>query len=160
MRTRTAVNIMFAMVILGCGVALLLAACAGPPVVPPPSVSPTPTATATPNRTPVTKPTTVKAKPPRTTPPPPGTGQIPEGTSGRPTILGDDVVHAGEDVPAATYRAVKPVDPDGYCYWQKSSDAEGQHIISNGNPTGGRPAVTLKAGQWFTSQGCPDWLRQ
>jgi len=79
-----------------------------------------------------------------------------------PTIAGDDVVQVGQDVPAGTYRAVEAVENDGFlmCYWLKSSDAEGTQIISNGLPQGGRPQVTLKKGQWFTSQGCPTWRKQ
>jgi hypothetical protein len=75
------------------------------------------------------------------------------------TIAGDDLVHVGEDVPAGTYRAVVPID-GGDCYWKKSRDAEGENIISNDIPAGGRPQVTLKSGQWFTSQGCPEWAKK
>lgn len=75
-------------------------------------------------------------------------------------IGGDEVVHVGEDVPAGTYRAATGVDDGAYCYWQKSSDSEGQNIISNGAPQGGRPQVVLKSGQWFSSQGCPDWVKR
>lgn len=74
------------------------------------------------------------------------------------TIKGDDLVHIGEDAPAGTYRAAEAVD--GNCYWMKSKDAEGADIIDNGIPAGGRPQVTLKDGQWFTSQGCPDWIKK
>jgi hypothetical protein len=76
----------------------------------------------------------------------------------KPTIKGDDLVHIGEDVPAGTYRAVEAISGD--CYWKKSKDAEGDQIIDNDIPAGGRPQVTLKAGQWFTSQGCPDWAKK
>ena len=76
------------------------------------------------------------------------------------TIGGDDLVHVGEDVPAGTYRAVKSVQDGDLCYWVKSSDAEGEKILDNDIPTGGRPQVTLKSGQWFKSQGCPDWARK
>ncbi len=77
-----------------------------------------------------------------------------------PTINGDDVVHIGEDVPAGVYRAVHAVDGDDMCYWNKSKDAEGSDIIDNDIVSGGRPQVTLKKGQWFTSQGCPDWQKK
>ena len=77
-----------------------------------------------------------------------------------PTIAGDDLVEVGSDVPAGTYRAIEPVDPAAMCYWKKSKDAEGSNIIDNDLPPGGRPLVTLKKGQWFTSQGCPTWRKQ
>lgn len=73
-------------------------------------------------------------------------------------ILGDDLVHIGEDVPAGTYRVIETIS-DG-CYWKKSNDAEGSDIIANDLPPGGRPQVVLKAGQWFTSKRCPDWLKK
>jgi hypothetical protein len=88
--------------------------------------------------------------------------ESPEEPTTRPTepagIAGDDLVHVGEDVKAGTYRAVEPVGD--LCYWSKSKDAEGSDIIDNGIPAGGRPQVTLKDGQWFTSSGCSDWKRK
>lgn len=75
------------------------------------------------------------------------------------TIEGDDIVHVGEDVKAGTYRAVGKVD-SGMCYWKKSVDAEGSDIIDNEIVDAGRPQVTLKAGQWFTSSGCPTWVKR
>jgi hypothetical protein len=74
----------------------------------------------------------------------------------RKTIAGDDLVHVGEDVAPGVYRVVEPID-GGQCYWKKSSDAEGDNIIDNDIPAGGRPQVTLKKGQWFTSKRCPEW---
>lgn len=79
------------------------------------------------------------------------------------TIDGDDVVHVGEDVPAGTYRALEAIDSNSIfslCLWRKSSDAEGSRIIDIGTPTGGRPQVTLRDGQWFSSTGCPKWGRR
>jgi hypothetical protein len=76
------------------------------------------------------------------------------------TIAGDDVVHVGQDVPSGIYRADTAVQPGSNCYWQKSTDAEGTNIIANDNPPGGRPEVTLTAGQWFKTQNCPTWVRQ
>lgn len=89
----------------------------------------------------------------------------PVGTPGKKTkqqsrIGGDDVVHVGEDAPAGTYRTAVPVQEGDFCSWIKSRDAEAQKVIDVGLPPGGRPQVTLKAGQWFTSRGCPDWVRQ
>lgn len=73
-------------------------------------------------------------------------------------IDADTLVHVGEDVPAGTYRVPAGV-ADG-CYWMKSSDAEGQKIIANDIVNGGRPQVTLKSGQWFTSSGCGEWIKK
>lgn len=84
----------------------------------------------------------------------------------KPTVYvvhGDDTVHVGEDIPAGIYRTDVAIGDDSYCYWviNKTSDPSNLNgIISNDNPTGGRPQVTLKNGQWFTSRGCPDWLKK
>lgn len=87
---------------------------------------------------------------------------LPDHTSapagGKPTIKGDDLVHVGEDVPAGTYRAADAVGAD--CYWKKSRDAEGDDIIDNDIPGAGRPQVTLKAGQWFVTKHCADWVKR
>lgn len=109
--------------------------------------APAPTSTLAPTTAPTTPPATgqkAAAKPATKAPAP------------KPTIGGDDIVHVGEDIPAGTYRVVEEVDGDS-CYWLKSKDAEGSQIIDNDLPTGGRPQVTLKSGQWFKSQGCPEW---
>lgn len=81
----------------------------------------------------------------------------------KPTIKGDDIVHVGEDVPAGTYRATKAVTTDQHCYWSinKTDNASDiDSIIANGLPSGGRPQVTLKAGQWFSSDRCNDWVKK
>jgi hypothetical protein len=65
----------------------------------------------------------------------------------------------GGDFPAGTYRVTASVAGMD-CYWLKASDAEGSDIIDNGLPQGGRPQVTLKKGQWFTSERCGTWALQ
>lgn len=72
------------------------------------------------------------------------------------SIAGDDIVLIGTDAPAGTYRTSEKIA--GLCYWMKSRDAEGSNIIDNDIPSGGRPQVTLKKGEWFTSKGCPEWV--
>ena len=123
------------MVLCGGGAALLLGSMSSTPA---PTSSPTPNVGKTSNPPAAPKPT--KAQPAK--------------------INGDDLVHVGEDVPAGTYRAASAVVDGDLCYWLKSSDAEGEKILDNDIPTGGRPQVTLKKGEWFKSQGCPDWIRR
>lgn len=79
---------------------------------------------------------------------------------GKPVVKieADTLVHVGEDVPAGTYRVPESVDGD--CYWMKSTDSEGGNIIANDIVQGGRPQVSLKAGQWFTSQRCGEWIKK
>lgn len=141
--------------ILVIGVCLLL--CAG--IVA--AISPNTSAENVPSRTHTIEPPVTGTKAPVAAAPtkaPKSSG--PSATAKTYKINGDDVVHVGEDIPAGTYRAAGDVAEGGYCYWQKSSDSEGQQIISNGAPQGGRPEVKLKAGQWFSSQGCPDWIKR
>lgn len=114
------------------------------------TVSGTPTGSAIPSRSP---------NPPAKVAPAPAPSKTPVTAA---TIGGDDIVHVGEDVPPGTYRAVEPIG-DGtfdFCSWVKSKDAEGGDLIDAGGGAGGRPQVTLKAGQWFRSIGCPDWRKK
>lgn len=55
------------------------------------------------------------------------------------------------------YQVTAPVKEEPLCYWQVSEDDAGRDIISNDNPSGGRPQVTLKKGQWFRTEGCGSW---
>lgn len=111
---------------------------------------PTPAETTPSADPPTTAPTTRLTTPPATKP----------AAAAPVRISGDDIVLVGTDVPAGTYRATTKVDPEDGCYWEKSKDAEGDDIIDNANVSGGRPQVTLKKGQWFTSEDCPDWTKQ
>lgn len=79
-------------------------------------------------------------------------------TKAVPTIEADTLVHVGEDVPVGIYRVIDNVE--GNCYWMKSSDSEGQNILANDIVQGGKPQVTLKKGQWFTSSHCGIWRKK
>jgi hypothetical protein len=63
----------------------------------------------------------------------------------------------GVDVQPGTYRTKENVTGD--CYWAIFSDANGRDIIANDIVSGGRPTVTLKGGQFFTSNRCGDWVK-
>lgn len=69
---------------------------------------------------------------------------------------GDWVV--GTDVAAGQYRTTVAVE--GMCYWgiYKAGTNKGD-IVQNDIVTGGRPSVTLKAGQEFSSTGCGSWTK-
>jgi hypothetical protein len=73
-----------------------------------------------------------------------------------PATIQEGVWSVGADIKAGTYRTRESVS-GANCYWMKSSDAEGSNIIDNGLPTGGKPQVTLKKGQWFETRGCGEW---
>ena len=94
----------------------------------------------------LTAPAAVTTAPP-TSPPPPAAPTVQDGTW---TV--------GLDFPAGKYRATAVVDPD--CYWAiTKSGTNGEEIIANDIPGGGRPTVTLKAGQDFQSQRCGTWAK-
>lgn len=63
----------------------------------------------------------------------------------------------GVDVQPGTYRTKEPVTD--HCYWGIYSDPNGDHIVANDIVTGGRPTVTLKGGQFFTTTRCGSWAK-
>jgi len=90
------------------------------------------------------QPTTPQPPPP---PPPPAAPTIEDGTW---TV--------GGDFPPGTYRTAEAVGST--CYWAiTKSGTNGNEIISNDIPGGGKPTVTLKAGQDFSSQRCGTWVK-
>lgn len=111
---------------------------------------PTPTTFTLPTDTgtPTTESTTVTAVP------------EPTKTVPIPTTLEDGLYHVGEDAPAGTYRLADPVSESDGCYWEKSTDAEGEDIIANDFMGEGRLQVTLKKGQWFESDDCGTWVKK
>ncbi len=62
----------------------------------------------------------------------------------------------GEDIKAGRYRTKEEVS-GGSCYWKIH---KGSDIIDNEIVTGGRPTVTLRDGQEFTTQRCGTWVKQ
>lgn len=79
--------------------------------------------------------------------------------SARPDTIREGVWSVGEDIKPGRYRVMAAIPEGASCYWQISTDPEGQNIVSNDIPTGGRPTVTLKKGQWFKTQGCGEWVK-
>ena len=134
-----------------------LAACgSSPQPAAPPTAPPAQTVTVTaPAPPPVTE--TVKVPgPARTTvavvktvqaPPPAPVSAIEEG-----------VWTVGSDIAPGKYRTIDAVS-DG-CYWKIStSGTNGDDIVSNDNPSGGHPVVTLRKGQDFQTQDCGSWAK-
>lgn len=63
----------------------------------------------------------------------------------------------GRDVKAGKYVVDSPVNDT--CYWAiYKSGTNGGVIIENDIVTGGRPTVSLKEGQDFTTQRCGSWI--
>ncbi|MGJ9403428.1 hypothetical protein [Arthrobacter sp. KK5.5] len=65
----------------------------------------------------------------------------------------------GVDIAAGTYRATEPVDSN--CYWAiLRTGSNGDDIVENDLPGGGRPSVNLSKGQDFKSNRCGSWSKQ
>lgn len=63
----------------------------------------------------------------------------------------------GVDIQPGTYRTKEAVSGD--CYWEIDSDANGSNIVANDIVSGGRPTVTVRNGQYFTSERCGEWIK-
>ncbi|MGO4591565.1 hypothetical protein [Paenarthrobacter sp. 2TAF44] len=73
--------------------------------------------------------------------------------------VGDGTWTVGTDIEPGTYRAAAEVGST--CYWGiYRSGSNGNDIIENDIPGGGRPVVTLSAGQDFNSTRCGKWEKQ
>ncbi len=73
--------------------------------------------------------------------------------------VSDGVWTVGADIKAGTYRAKEAVGST--CYWAVlKSGTNGDHIINNGIPSGGRPTVSVRKGQDFESVRCGTWIKQ
>lgn len=79
-----------------------------------------------------------------------------------PAELGEGTYEVGVDVDAGRYKTTVPGDSLN-CYWERTKDDSGDFgsIIANDNADpGARVSVTIKRGEFFTSNGCGDWARQ
>lgn len=78
--------------------------------------------------------------------------------AGPATTIEDGTWTVGLDIAAGTYRPRDPAPSD--CYWKISkSGTNGADIIQN-DIGGGRPTVSLKVGQDFTTNRCGTWVKQ
>ena len=110
----------------------------------------TPAVTTTAGAQPAVVATTPAAPAPTTKPAPP--------PPPAPPSVEDGVWTVGTDMPAGRYRTTANVQSG--CYWAiTKTGTNGQDIIANGLPSGGRPSVTLKVGQDFETQDCGKWSK-
>jgi hypothetical protein len=75
-----------------------------------------------------------------------------EGTIAANTIPGDGTYKVGGDMNPGTYKSIDNEE----CYWQLSSDANGNDIIANNN-VNGQAIISARTGEYFQSQDCSDW---
>lgn len=65
----------------------------------------------------------------------------------------------GRDIEPGTY--ITTADVGSSCYWAiLTSGTNGSDIVDNDIPGGGRPSVTISAGQDFKSSRCGSWTKQ
>lgn len=73
--------------------------------------------------------------------------------------VGEGTWVVGVDIAAGTYRSDDNVGSD--CYWGiYRSGTNGDDILENDIPGGGRPMVTLSEGQDFQTRRCGSWSKQ
>jgi hypothetical protein len=73
--------------------------------------------------------------------------------------IGEGTYQVGVDMVPGTYRTVVPADSLN-CYWQITSDANGDDIQSNNNVSAGAPAIVSVGGGFFENEGCGTWTLQ
>ncbi|TYC98640.1 hypothetical protein FQ377_10025 [Arthrobacter echini] len=75
------------------------------------------------------------------------------------STISDGIWTVGTDIEPGTYRSAAEVGSS--CYWGiYRSGSNGDDIIENDIPGGGRPTVTLSDGQDFNSTRCGSWEKQ
>jgi hypothetical protein len=73
--------------------------------------------------------------------------------------IGEGSWAVGRDIAPGTYVSAAAVSSD--CYWAiLAGGSNGSDIIENDIPGGGRPSVTLSAGQDFKTSRCGTWTKQ
>jgi hypothetical protein len=113
------------------------------------AAAPTVTVTVTESASPAVT-TTVTATTTETAAPPPAAAG---------TTIEDGTWTVGVDVKPGSYRVAVPIS-SGMCYWGIYRSGTNQRdIVNNGIESGGRPQVTLKAGQDFKSSDCGTWTK-
>lgn len=85
-------------------------------------------------------------------------------------VAGAEATKAKNTVSDGTWSVGRHIEPGVYatgaevgssCYWAiLASGTNGSDIIQNDLPGGGRPTVTLSAGQDFKSTRCGSWIKQ
>jgi hypothetical protein len=83
------------------------------------------------------------------------TQKPPEATA----VIEEGTWEVGVDVAPGRYKTVEAVDPDGMCYWKITTTGKPDNIVDNDIVSGGKPTVTVKKGQDFTTQGCGNWKK-
>lgn len=75
-----------------------------------------------------------------------------------PPTIEEGIWTVGQDIVPGKYRVATPLS--GECYWSiTKTGTNGDDIIANDIPTGGRPQVTLRKGQDFETNGCGSWVK-
>lgn len=72
--------------------------------------------------------------------------------------IGEGTWEVGVDVAPGRYKTTVAVTSD-MCYWKITTTGKPDNIVDNDIVTGGRPTVTIKKGQDFTTQDCGEWKK-
>lgn len=93
---------------------------------------------------------------PAPAPAPPAPAPTPVGPA---TTIEDGQWEVGTDVAPGVYKTTANVDPNAMCYWKITEHGNPDHILSNDIVKGGRPTVTIKTKQDFTTEDCGTWTK-
>jgi hypothetical protein len=80
-------------------------------------------------------------------------------SAGNATTIDEGDVEVGIDVQPGRYVTPGPVDPASPCTYRITSDADGTNVISS-KESDASAAVTLDAGQYFSTENCEPWELQ
>jgi len=75
------------------------------------------------------------------------------------SVIEEGQWEVGVDVPAGVYKVTVALATGANCYWSITQHGNSANIISNDIVQGGKPTVTLKKGQDFTTQRCGTWAK-
>jgi uncharacterized protein DUF2510 len=82
-----------------------------------------------------------------------------QGDQSNATTIDDGDVEVGIDVQPGRYVTPGPTDPASPCTFRVTSDAAGTNVIRS-KEVESSAAVTLEAGQYFSSENCDTWELQ
>lgn len=102
---------------------------------------------------------TVTAPPVTVTKPAPAPKTVTAPPAQAAATIEEGTWEVGADVAPGRYKTTEAVDAAGMCYWKITTTGKPNDIVDNDIVTGGRPTVTIKKGQDFTTQDCGTWAK-
>ena len=102
---------------------------------------------------------TVTAPPVTVTKPAPPAKTVTAAPPEAEAAIDEGTWEVGVDVKPGRYKTTVAVDSGAMCYWKITTTGKPSNIVDNDIVYGGRPTVTIKKGQDFTTQDCGTWTK-